>query len=687
MTSADDVSFETRMARVRARVSHCVANKSPCYVSTFAKTMTDLSNSQRRQATIRIVELLKRDKSLQFKIDTIGREYFAPRTAGSPMLPLPPPSTPRRVAPSPPMPPPLPPSALPGTFVMITTHLHLETLVASADLVAHDGPIGVDVLGPTAALAVLQLTVGSTVFFIDCKSISPALVWHELRATLQNPFVPKIVFNVYAFGQILGAIAETTTVCPMAAVLDLELAMEAKTGAASSDAFHALLAMHGMERPPKEHCHARAAKALGARPLSHDLLETAAWHSLLLQRAYIKLQPWLCATSDRLAQLEDASSVRITAALTLCERQVAFDAASQQLTSVELLPQSTMATSPTLVLHDDNVADVISSLLPAPWAAHLLVPEVLPHVHDIDLDVGRRPWAWVGGKRLFLAADPTATVGAPDVARVVAAVGGFGTDNRAGLARQLHRVSAMRNRHGDVVGVTVRMGRYVEGCAGMLADILADTTKNVLFLGAPGCGKTTLVRDVARHLSQRHNVCIIDTSNEIAGDGDVPHHCVGLARRMMVPCLNAQAAVMVECVQNHTPEVLVIDEIGRATEVEAARTCQQRGVRTIASAHGTLRKLLKNKPLRGLVGGVEAVTVGDANARKGPDGSVHKVCAERCDAPIFDVIVELAKGEYDTWRVVLDAAVAVDAILQGHSYEVQVRTRSTTAFSMSMEQA
>ncbi|EQC39697.1 hypothetical protein SDRG_03125 [Saprolegnia diclina VS20] len=678
MTSADDVPFETRVARVRERVNFCCANKSPCYVSSLAKTMTDLSNSQRRQTTLRIVELLKRDKSLQFKIDTIGREYIVSRTAGASMLPLPPPSTPRRVALSPPMPPSLPMPALPGTFVMITTLLHLQTLVASADLVTHNGPIGVDILGPTAALAVLQLTVGSTVFFVDCKLISPALVWHELRATLQNPFVPKLAFDVYTFGLLLGALAESATVCPLTAVLDLELALEAKTGVASDDAFHALLLMLGMEPPPQKHCHARAATALGNRPLSHDLLEAATWHSLLLQQAYVKLQPWLCATSDRLAQLEDASSVRITAALTSSVRQVAFDAVSQQLASVELLPPSRMDASKTLVLHQDDVTNVISSLLPAPWAAQLLAPEVLPHVHDIDLDVGRRPWAWV---------DPTAVVGVDDVARVVATVGGFGTDNRAGLARQLHRVSAMRNRNGDVIGVTMRIGRYMEGCADMLADILADTAKNVLFLGAPGCGKTTLVRDVARHLSQRHNVCIIDTSNEIAGDGDVPHHCVGLARRMMVPCLNAQAAVMVECVQNHTPEVLVIDEIGRPTEVEAARTCQQRGVRTIASAHGTLRKLLKNKPLRALVGGVEAVTVGDANARKGPDGSVHKMCAERSDAPIFDVVVELAKGEYDTWRVVLDAAVAVDAILQGKSYEVQVRTRSTTAFSVRMEQA
>ncbi|OQR83419.1 hypothetical protein ACHHYP_14738 [Achlya hypogyna] len=147
---------------------------------------------------------------------------------------------------------------------------------------------------------------------------------------------------------------------------------------------------------------------------------------------------------------------------------------------------------------------------------------------------------------------------------------------------------------------------------------------------------------------------------------------------MMVPSLDKQAAVMVECVQNHTPEVMVIDEIGRANEVEAARTCKQRGVRIVASAHGDLRKLLKNKPLRGLVGGVESVTVGDALAKeksKG-DGPVRKLLAQRGGEPIFEVIVELRRGEYKTWRLVMDAAAAVDAILDGQSYEAQVRRRT-----------
>ncbi|KDO17840.1 hypothetical protein SPRG_22372 [Saprolegnia parasitica CBS 223.65] len=193
-----------------------------------------------------------------------------------------------------------------------------------------------------------------------------------------------------------------------------------------------------------------------------------------------------------------------------------------------------------------------------------------------------------------------------------------------------------------------------------------------------------IVLDLGRRPWAWYNVCIVDTSNEIAGDGDIPHPCVGLARRMMVPSLNDQAAVMVECVQNHTPEVMVIDEIGRPNEVEAARTCKQRGVRIVASAHGDLRKLLKNKPLRGLVGGVESVTVGDALAKekqkKNDNGPLRKLLAQRGGEPIFEVIVELRRGQYNAWRIVTDAASAVDAILADETYEAQVRTRATDGF-------
>lgn len=241
----------------------------------------------------------------------------------------------------------------------------------------------------------------------------------------------------------------------------------------------------------------------------------------------------------------------------------------------------------------------------------------------------------------------------------------------------------------------MRVGRHVVGNATIISDLLfGDTTKSILFLGSPGSGKTTVVREVTRLLAELFNVCIVDTSNEIAGDGDVPHPCVGFARRMMVENLDKQAAVMIECVQNHTPDVMVIDEIGRATEVEAARTCKQRGVRLIASAHGDLRKLIKNPKLRGLIGGVENVTLGDVQAKAeaskhGDHGGIQKVIAQRSGAPTFDVIVELRRGASNEWRIVLDAGDAVDRVLQREQYKLQLRTRDphTGSIHLALEKA
>jgi stage III sporulation protein SpoIIIAA len=200
------------------------------------------------------------------------------------------------------------------------------------------------------------------------------------------------------------------------------------------------------------------------------------------------------------------------------------------------------------------------------------------------------------------------------------------------------------------------------------------------------------VREVTRILAERLNVCVVDTSNEIAGDGDIPHPCVGHARRLMVPTLDRQSAVMIEAVQNHTPSVMVIDEIGRRTEVEAAQTCKNRGVRLIASAHGDLRKLVKNGQIRGLIGGVESVTLGDIEARlegKKHGEAICKTKTQRAGAPIFDVIIELARGSYDSWRIVLDAGQAVDDILDRQAYAAQRRTRDpeTGAVHLSWEKA
>lgn len=226
---------------------------------------------------------------------------------------------------------------------------------------------------------------------------------------------------------------------------------------------------------------------------------------------------------------------------------------------------------------------------------------------------------------------------------------------------------------GRCIGATLRIGRFVEGNSILLADILYGTKKSVLFVGPPGSAKTSIVRDAARLLSMHENVVIVDTSNEIGGSGDVPHACIGMSRRMQVKHLDAQASVMVEAVQNHTPSTMIIDEIGRRSEVYAAQTCKERGVRLVASAHGSLPGLVRNSQLWDLIGGVTTVTVGDMSARR--KGLCNKTKAERKSPPIFDVIVELDRGYLHEWHVVSNVGLAVDSILESQTYECEIRKR------------
>jgi len=310
---------------------------------------------------------------------------------------------------------------------------------------------------------------------------------------------------------------------------------------------------------------------------------------------------------------------------------------------------------------------------------------------DIVLDKGRQPHCWVGTERVFFAEDKSRVVTESDITSVMSNVGSLGSDHRAALDGKLHRISAMVNREGHVSGLTMRVGRCILGNASMIMDLLMGSDKSILILGEPGSGKTTIVREIARILSMERNVCVIDTSNEIAGDGDIPHHCIGFARRMMVPSLDKQSDVMVECVQNHTPHVMVIDEIGRPKEVNAARTVKQRGVRIISSAHGDLRRLVKNTELRGLIGGVESVTMGDAMARdeakrKGHSG-VSKVQAQRAGEPTFDIIIQLRRGAHNEWAIINDCAVAVDAILDGKKFQTQTRNRDAESGALRMNVA
>jgi len=288
---------------------------------------------------------------------------------------------------------------------------------------------------------------------------------------------------------------------------------------------------------------------------------------------------------------------------------------------------------------------------------------------EIVMDLGRLPEARFPEGEVILSNQPVTYA---DLEYVVERIGEFGDDNRAGIERTLHRISALRNRKGRVVGLTCRIGRAVLGSIALIRDIV-EQGQSILILGRPGVGKTTLLREIARVLADEANkrVVVVDTSNEIAGDGDIPHPGIGRARRMQVARTVEQHAVMIEAVENHMPEVIVIDEIGTELEAAAARTIAERGVQLVATAHGnSLSNLLVNPTLSDLVGGIQTVTLGDEEARR---RHTQKSILERKAPPTFDVVVE-----QQSWQELVvhrDVADTVDSMLRGQSFVAEERTR------------
>ncbi|MBI3978383.1 MAG: AAA family ATPase [Chloroflexi bacterium] len=286
---------------------------------------------------------------------------------------------------------------------------------------------------------------------------------------------------------------------------------------------------------------------------------------------------------------------------------------------------------------------------------------------EVVMDLGRQPEARYPGSEQILSQREVAD---DDLEYVVSRIGAFGDDNRAGIERTLHRISAIRNRRGRVVGLTLRVGRAVYGTIAIIQDIV-QSGKSILMLGRPGVGKTTMLREMARVLADdlKKRVIIVDTSNEIGGDGDIPHPAIGHARRMQVVTPTLQHAVMIEAVENHMPEVIVIDEIGTELEAVAARTIAERGVQLIATAHGnTLENLMLNPTLSDLVGGIQTVTLSDEEARR---RGTQKSILERKAPPTFDGVVEIQS--WDKVAVHHSVADAVDGLLRGRPMLAQVR--------------
>jgi len=286
---------------------------------------------------------------------------------------------------------------------------------------------------------------------------------------------------------------------------------------------------------------------------------------------------------------------------------------------------------------------------------------------EVVMDLGRQPTARYVDCEVILRQSEVTTA---EIAQVVNGIGTFDDDNRAGITRTLHRISGIRNRRGDVVGLTCRVGRAVYGTIDIITDIIEEG-HSVLLLGRPGVGKTTMLREMARVLAEKRRVVIVDTSNEIGGDGDIPHPAVGRARRMQVARPSRQHETMIEAVENHNPEVIIIDEIGREQEAAAARTINERGVQLIGTAHGkTLENLLLNPTLSDLVGGIESVTLSDEEARR---RGTQKTVLERRAPPTFDVLVEIQDREQ--LLVHPDVTTSVDAMLRGEPLHVQFRYR------------
>jgi stage III sporulation protein SpoIIIAA len=286
---------------------------------------------------------------------------------------------------------------------------------------------------------------------------------------------------------------------------------------------------------------------------------------------------------------------------------------------------------------------------------------------EVVLDLGRLPEARYPGEEATLSDEE---VTQEDIDFVVDRIGEFTSDNRAGIERTLHRISCIRNRKGRIVGLTCRVGRAVFGTIRIIEDLVRDD-RSVLLLGRPGVGKTTMLREVARFLADELNkrVVIVDTSNEIAGDGDIPHPAIGSARRMQVPAPELQHAVMIEAVENHMPEVIIIDEIGTDLEAAAARTIAERGVQLVATAHGnTLENLIMNPTLSDLVGGVQSVTLSDEEARR---RGTQKAILERRAPPTFNVLVEIQS--FNSVAVHRDVAEVVDSILRGYDIPAEIR--------------
>jgi stage III sporulation protein SpoIIIAA len=294
---------------------------------------------------------------------------------------------------------------------------------------------------------------------------------------------------------------------------------------------------------------------------------------------------------------------------------------------------------------------------------HLLKDQLI----EIVLDLGRRPEARFVSDSEYLSQK---IISWQDIEYMTKRISKFSNENRAGIERTLHRISCIRNRQFLINGLTCRVGRAIFGTISIIRDLL-ESQKSILILGKPGIGKTTIIREIARVLSDEmeKRVIIIDTSNEIAGDSDISHSGIGRARRMQVARTELQHQVMIEAVENHMPQVIIIDEIGTELEVLAARTIAEKGVQLVGTTHGNcLENLIRNPPLADLIGGIQYVTLSDDQAKQ---RGTQKSILERKAYPAFEILIEI--NYQNSWTIHEDVKTSVDLFLRGNFLVGQIR--------------
>ena len=315
----------------------------------------------------------------------------------------------------------------------------------------------------------------------------------------------------------------------------------------------------------------------------------------------------------------------------------------------------------------NNDLEKLIENLPFFLQEHLSQHNAKNQLIEIVLDLGRRPEArFVSGPEYL----SQKIISWQDIDFMTKRISKFSNENRAGIERTLHRISCIRNRQFLINGLTCRVGRSIFGTISIVRDLL-ESEKSILILGKPGVGKTTIIREIARVLADEmeKRVIIIDTSNEIAGDSDIPHSGIGRARRMQVAKTELQHQVMIEAVENHMPEVIIIDEIGTELEVLAARTIAEKGVQLVGTTHGNcLENLIKNPPLADLIGGIQYVTLSDDEAKR---RGTQKSILERKAYPAFEIIIEI--NEQNSWTIHEEVQNSVDLLLRGNFVVSQVR--------------